>query len=182
MGRMPEIKSKEGLCADHERIFDAIVASRGGKMGPLTAVLFNSPEAAGRISYLGEYLYSGSSLPALDREIAVLTAARELDCEYEWSVHVESAPRAGVRQVVIDVIGHRRPLDTLTSDEALIVAYGRELLRDHRVSQQTFRAAKERYGNLGLTDLTATLGYYAMIACAFNAFEIEPQPNRPALP
>jgi hypothetical protein len=30
-------------------------------------------------------------------------------------------------------------------------------------------------------DLTATIGYYAMIACAPNAFAIEPTPGEPPL-
>jgi hypothetical protein len=39
-----------------------------------------------------------------------------------------------------------------------------------------------RLGREGLVDLTATIGYYAMIACALNAFGIEPTPGEPPLP
>ncbi len=181
MARMPEFTSKEGLPQDQQQIFDAIAESRGRVRLP-HSILFNSPEAAGRIAHLGTYLFLGSSLPDIDREIATLTAARESDCEYEWSAHVLAARRAGVREEVIDVIGHCRPLDTLTEDEALIVAYGRELLRSHRVSDETFEAARARFGNLSLTDLTATIGYYVMIACAFNSFGVEAPADRPRLP
>ena len=39
----------------------------------------------------------------------------------------------------------------------------------------------KRFGLEGLVDLTATIGYYAMIACALNAFGIEPTPGEPLL-
>lgn len=45
-----------------------------------------------------------------------------------------------------------------------------------------FAALQKRFGLEGLIDLTATMGYYAMIACALNAFAIEPTPGEPPLP
>ena len=62
----------------------------------------------------------------------------------------------------------------MTDDERLVIRYGRELLRDKRVSEGTFSAARDRFGVQGVTELTATLGYYAMLACALNAFGVAP--------
>ncbi len=56
------------------------------------------------------------------------------------------------------------------------------LLREHRVSGEAFAALQARFGHEGLVDLTATIGYYAMIACALNAFAIEPTAGEPLLP
>ena len=61
-------------------------------------------------------------------------------------------------------------------------AYAMALLREHRVSDEAFAALEKRFGLEGLVDLTATIGYYAMIACALNAFAIEPTPGEPLLP
>ena len=63
-----------------------------------------------------------------------------------------------------------------------MIRYGRELLRGKRVSDRTFGAARERFGVQGVTELTATLGYYAMLACALNAFEVEPDEGAERLP
>ena len=41
---------------------------------------------------------------------------------------------------------------------------------------------RKRFGLEGLVDLTATIGDYAMIACALNAFAVEPTPGEPPLP
>lgn len=70
----------------------------------------------------------------------------------------------------------------MTDDERLVIRYGRELVRDKRVSDGTFGAARERFGVQGVTELTATLGYYAMLACALNAFEVEPDEEAERLP
>jgi 4-carboxymuconolactone decarboxylase len=50
------------------------------------------------------------------------------------------------------------------------------------VSDATFKAAKEKFGVQGVTELTATFGYYSMLAAALNAFEVEPAPDAPRLP
>ena len=92
------------------------------------------------------------------------------------------AREAGVREEAIQVVANRGALELLGEDEARIVKYGRELLRDHRVSDETFEAAKTRFGNQGVTELTATMGYYAMLAYGLNAFEVEPAPDASRLP
>ena len=92
------------------------------------------------------------------------------------------ARQAGVREEAIEVIGNRSPLGSLSEDEGIVVQYGRELLRDHKVSDATFETAKARYGDQGLTDLTAAIGYYGMLSCVVNAFGLEPGPDATPLP
>ena len=110
------------------------------------------------------------------------TAAREHDCHYEWSVHVALAREAGVREAAIAPVAHRLPLDELADDGRLVIGYGRELLRGKRVSDGTFGAARERFGVQGVTDLTATLGYYAMLACASTRSRSSPTKGLSACP
>ena len=181
MARIPQISAREDVPADKRDIFDAIAGSRGSVRGPFPTLL-NSPEVAGRVAHLGTYLRYESTLSAEHRELAIITTARELDCDFEWGPHVTLAREAGVREEAIQVVANRGALELLGEDEARIVKYGRELLRDHRVSDETFEAAKTRFGNQGVTELTATMGYYAMLAYGLNAFEVEPAPDASRLP
>lgn len=181
MARITQITTKDQVPADKTHIFESIASSRGQVSGPF-AVLLNSPEVAGRAAHLGTYLRFESTLDAADRELAIITTSREFDCGYEWAAHARLAKEAGVRQEAIDVVANRGSLDSLTDDEALIVSYGRELFRDHRISDATFDAAKAKFGDQGVTELTATMGYYGMLACALNAFQVEPPPDAPKLP
>ncbi|SEH40604.1 hypothetical protein SAMN05192561_101661 [Halopenitus malekzadehii] len=93
-------------------------------------------------------------------------------------------PRGG-RERVDD---RRRPrfgsgtVDELPAREACLVSYVRELIEEHAVSDSTFEAARDRYGETGITELTGTIGYYAMLACVLNAVEVVPDADRPQLP
>jgi 4-carboxymuconolactone decarboxylase len=181
MPRLREITSRTELPQDKQHIFDSIAESRGRVWFPFS-LLLNSPEVAGRVAHLGSYLRFESVLSPAHREIAILTAARESDCAFEWAAHARLGAEAGVRSEAVDVIGRRGPLSALKDEETLIVGYGRELLRDHRVSEATFEAARARYGDQGVTELTAIMGYYTMLACALNAFQAEPPPDWARLP
>lgn len=181
MTRIPQVTTKDDVAPEHHAIFESIASSRGRVGGPF-AVLMNSPEVAGRAAHLGAYIRYESVLSDADRELAICTTSREWDCSYEWSAHAPLALEAGVRQEAMDIVANRGPLESLTEDEAAIVRYGRELLRDRRVSDATFKAAHDRLGDKGVAELTATFGYYSMLACALNSFEVEQAPGTPRLP
>ncbi len=181
MARITRITERGQVAADKRGLFDAIASSRGRVSGPFS-VLLNSPEVAGRAAHLGAYIRFESTLTGAQRELAILTAAREFDCAYEWGAHEPLARNAGVPDAAIQAVANNEDLSTLTPDDAMIVRYGRELLRQHRVSDATFTAAKSALGEQGVTELTATIGYYGMLACALNAFEVEPTEDMARLP
>lgn len=181
MSRITRIVERSQIAEEHSKIFDSITSSRGHVSGPFS-VLLNSPEIAGRAAHLGAYIRFGSILKNDERELAIITTAREFDCDYEWSAHLSLAREAGVQKETIEIVANRGSVESLSSDEATIINYGRELLRGHNVCDATFQAAKTSFGAQGVTELTATIGYYGMLACALNAFQVEPEPNTPKLP
>ncbi len=181
MTRIPQITERDRVSDEHQPVFDAIAESRGGVGGPFS-LLLNSPEVAGRVAHLGSYIRFESTLAPPQLELAIITAAREFDCSYEWSAHAVLAAKAGVRDECIEAVANRGPVESLTDEEATIISYGRQLLGDHRVSDATFDAANNMLGVQGVTELTATFGYYGMMACVLNAFELEPAPGTPTLP
>lgn len=176
--RIPYITNRESVPEEHRHHFDSIDESRGSVRGPF-AVLMNSPELAGRTGRLGAYIRFESTLADADRELAIITTARIFDCAYEWVAHRPIAEDAGVSDEAIDVVAEERPTDDLNEDESIVITYVRELLNENRISDKTFRQAHERFDDTGVTELTATCGYYAMNACTLNAFEVEPSQDRP---
>ncbi|MEE8443171.1 MAG: carboxymuconolactone decarboxylase family protein [Dehalococcoidia bacterium] len=175
MTKVPEITRREDLPTDQQPIFDEITAGYGGNLVGPFRVLLHSPELARRVSHTGAYIRREATLPADVRELAVIATARELDCQYEWAVHEGGARRAGVGEDVIMAVRDRKAPEGLSSEEAVVVTYAQELLRNHRVSGPTFKAALERFGIEALVELTATIGHYSMLACALNAFEVMPE-------
>jgi 4-carboxymuconolactone decarboxylase len=85
-----------------------------------------------------------------------------------------------VRDGAITALRDRTAPQSLTEEEADIVRYGQELVRNRRVSEATFQAVIKRLGVQGITELTATMGYDTMLEFALNAFDV--QPEKPLLP
>ena len=181
MPRLPEILERDALPEDKREAFDYLLKTRGGVRLPFSPLL-HSPDVTQRVAHVGTYIRFESALPAKDRELAVLTAARELDVAFEWAAHVRGANDAGISHAAVDAIAQRRDLAGLSDEEALPVRFARALLIDHRVPDATFEAVRRRYGDQGVIDLAATVGYYAMIGALFNALAIEPSAEAPKLP
>lgn len=173
------VLSREDVPPDKRHFFDEVakvVQVYEGKVGGPYGILLHSPDLASRIVRTVSYVRFDTTLPKDVYKLVVLTATRELDCNYAWAVHEETALREGVRQEAIDAIRDRRAPKGLTPDEALVVRYVQELLRAHRVSESTFQTALKKFGLQRLVDLTATIGHYGTLACILNAFEVEPGP------
>ena len=178
--RVPLVEREKATPAQ-QAAWDKISQSRGRVAGPFAALL-HSPELATRIAATGHYVRFDGSLPQTVRELAIITVARALDAQYEWAAHAVLARKAEVRDEVIAAIRERKAPAGLTADEAQVWGFADALLRQHRVSDKDFNALQARFGLEGLVDLTAVVGYYAMIACALNAFGVEPTPGEPLLP
>jgi 4-carboxymuconolactone decarboxylase len=181
MARLPEITNPEQLPEDQRDLFDYLAGTRGSVRPPFSIVM-HSPETARRISHLGTYLRFESSLPPKVNELAICATAREFDCRHEFFAHSRLAREAGALDETLAVIANRGPLEDLSDEDALPVRYARELLRDHEAQDETFAAVLERYGEAGAIELTATIGYYAMMACLLNALEIYTSESEGVLP
>lgn len=180
MARLPQIVERDGLPPEERRHFDYIAGTRGHVVGPFT-VLLNSPDLAERVAHVGSYIRFENTLPPALRELAILTVAREWNCQFEWTSHQPIAESEGLSAEAVAAVRDGRAPDGLSADEALVFGYVSALLRKGRVPDDAFAEAKERFGVRTLTDLTATAGYYSMLACALNAAEVLPDPGTPHL-
>ena len=171
MARIPLIESKDQLPPEHHGTYDAIARSRGVVRGPFAALL-HSPDLAGRTAHLGSYIRFESKLDPRILELAALAAARELECKHEWAAHVTHAAKAGISRETIRALHQRKTPENFSFEDSQIVSCVQELLRSHRLSEPTFQALYARLGEQGLVELTATIGYYAMLACTLNAFDV----------
>ena len=171
MARIATIDKKEDLKPEGQKIFDAIAQSRGAVGGPWRALL-HSPEMAHRTMHLGSYVRFESSLDHKVIEFAALVSARELDCKHEWAAHVNHAQKAGIALDTIRAVYQKQGVQTFSSEDAQLVSFVREMIHDHRVSEPTFQAIHGRFGDKGMVELSATIGYYAMLACTLNTFDV----------
>lgn len=171
MARIATIDKKEDLAPEIQKVYDAIAQSRGVVGGPWRALL-HSPEIAHRTMHLGSYVRFESSLEKKLIELTALVAARELDCKHEWAAHVNHGQKAGIPLATIRAVHQRKGVEHFSTEDAQIVSFVREMLHSHRVSEPTFQAIYGRFGEKGMVELTATIGYYAMLACTLNTFDV----------
>ena len=173
MARTPAV-TRESVPEGERDAFDAFVAARGEvpATGP-GSVMLNAPEVAQRALGLAAYLRTETSLSPRIRELAMLLAARENDCQFIWNAHAPPARREGLRDELVDALRDRQELPNPADDEQAVVNFGREFFRTRRVGQEAFDAVVGHFGINGATELATLMGCYAMLAFNVNAFGVE---------
>ena len=157
----------QNLTPEQIETFDWVVGSRGRMIRPFE-VLLHSPEVARHIAELGAKLRFDSSLSDHDRELVIITAARVHGCAFEWDSHLPVARAAGVRDEVIAHLVDGAGTE-LTDSESLFIGFVRELCAGSTVSLATFSQAKGLLGEAGVVELSATIGYYTLLAMVMGA-------------
>ena len=184
MARLPNVSS-DMVPAEFKEAFEEVTAATGGSItGGPGSITINSPEMAKRRNHLTSYLRYETQFPQRILELAILTAARAMDCQYVWNAHAPAARKAGAADVLVDAIRDQRPLPDMAPDEEAIINYGNEFFKTHKVSQGTFDKALEQFGAQHLVELTALMGHYAQTSFFLNAFDAElpEQITEPLLP
>jgi 4-carboxymuconolactone decarboxylase len=172
---MARIRSleREDLPAEHRHIYDDIAGSRGG-VQPNFKVLLNNPLATARMAALGGYIRFEAPLPPRVKMLAVLATARENEGDYVWTANLPQARNAGIDEETINAIRERRAPQGLTPEDALIVQFTLELLRQHRITDTTYQAVQHKLGAAGVIDLLILIGYYGSLSHTLSALEVMP--------
>lgn len=179
MARLESITRKDQVPAEHHRVFDTVVQSRGAVQGPFT-ILLHCPPLAEHFVHIGGYIRFEGKLDHRVRVLAAMTVAREFDALYIWGAQTGQARRQGVPETTIAAIREKHSRG-IPPEDAQIVDFTRDLIRKHRVDSATVKALQQRFGNEQLVELTGTIGYYSMLAMTANAVELEPAPGAEVL-
>jgi 4-carboxymuconolactone decarboxylase len=137
------------------------------RLGPFEALLL-APELASRSQALGDYVRFHSALPGPIRELVILIAAHRWSSELEWHLHEQIAAREGLAQDVRDALRQGQPAGAEGTAEREVWEFATAVLLTGRVDDAVFGAVAARFGKEGALDLTATLGYYSLIAFVLN--------------
>ena len=181
--RLPAL-DRDQLDAEGQRVYDLIVGPEGEppRTGPAVLSLY-SPKVAESMHHLNQYLRYESVLGRRYTEVAILVSAREFDQQYEWTRHEPTALVEGVPQDVIDAIKHDRQVMGLGREEALIINYGRQILRQHRLDPVVFAEAVALFGRQGAFEIAAIMGDYLLAGIMLHAVDQHlPEGESPLLP
>ena len=181
MPRLPLLNTRESVGPEVLPVYDEIIQNRGAVTTPV-ALLMHPPETARNAANLGAYLRFEANLPQDIFELAIITTAREFDCEFVWAAHAPAAASEGVPQGVVDTIAVRGDTGEFPPRYRTVADFVRGIVRDHRVTTETFEAMRLEFGERGLTDITALIGFYLMLACALIANDMELPAGRAGFP
>ena len=156
--------------------YDSVVAPGAGNLRGLRGpggIQLHSPELARRSRPANRYLRFESGLSGRVRELAILVTARAHDSQFEWAAHEAEALKEGVPEATIEAVRHRRGVDGLAEEDAIVILLGREMFVDRKVSPATFAQALKIFDRTGLVNLVALMGNYAATAALLTAFDMQ---------
>jgi 4-carboxymuconolactone decarboxylase len=131
---------------------------------PPFKVYMRSPELANKLEAVSDYVRWGTGLEPRLTELAIMITARQWSSQWIWRGHYRAAVRGGLDPSVgADIAAGRRPTK-MKEDEEVLYTYAMELYRDRAVSDTSYAAAVKQFGEKGLIDLVATMGYYDTVA------------------
>jgi 4-carboxymuconolactone decarboxylase len=157
-----EMTPEQKLMIDH-----LLAGERQGARGPFN-VLLRSPEVGDLAQQFGGSMRFHTALPKDVSETIIIMTGRFWMAQYEWTAHKAAALKNGVNPAIVDAIAAgKRPTGMSPRME---VAYNfiDELLTTHQVTDATFQAAKETYGEKGVVDIMGLSGWYCLVSMALN--------------
>jgi 4-carboxymuconolactone decarboxylase len=181
MARLPQV-NRDALDAVGQQAYDTYVRPgtgyENGPRGPV-AMWLHSPVLAEAIFDVRQRVRYGTTKDQRLTELIILSTAREIDHQYEWSAHEPLAQAAGLEQEIIELIKYRRDLAGLPAiaglgpTERLLIQFTRELVSEEKVSADTYAKAIEQFGSEGLMDIVGLIGYYNFVAMTLKAFDVQ---------
>jgi len=165
--RMPPMAREEMTVAQRAAADELIAGPRKAVKGPFIALL-RSPELMARLQKVGEFLRFQCSLTTRVNEFATLIVARRWTQQFEWFTHVPLALKAGTSPDTIAALYCGRRPSSMSEDEALVFDFVAELGVHRGVCDATYRDCVGRFGESGVVELIALVGYFELISMITN--------------
>ena len=153
--------------------FTAFITTRddGALLGPWG--LFLHEPAVGQAHYDQIAAVTAlKRLPEPAKQVAILIVGAHYRAAYELYAHAATATSQRMDAAKVATIASgERPTD-LSPDEALAYDVASALLAGGVLPGATYRAARDRFGQGGLTELVFWVGLYAQVSITLNAFDV----------
>ena len=156
------------MTPEQKKMFESLISGeRRGAGGPFN-VLLRSPEMGDLAQKFGASMRFHSSIPPKLNELAIIITARHWTSHYEWYAHRRAAANQGLNPAIIEAIAAGKRPTGMAADEEAVYNFCTELLTNKQVSDATFQAAKDKFGERGVVDLIGVTGYYQLVSMLLN--------------
>jgi len=178
MTRIAVLKREE-MNAEQKQLCEEIEAVDGRMRGGPYWAYIRNPQFMRLHNEMSRYLRN-CPLTGRERQIAVLAVVRHWNANYPWAVQVRASLAEGVEQDIIDAINARKTPKLDDPGERAAYDVASELVADKGLSDATYAAAEAQFGLEKLVDLVSGVGFFGMVCCTANAFDITPPDDAPA--
>ena len=172
MSKLPNA-ARDSMTAEQQKIWDKIHEGRTGGGGPYS-MLMHSPEMAQHFAATEDYFRNNSLLPDTDREVIILTAAREVEAHYAWTRHEIRAGKVGIKPETIEALRAHADADKFTGKEKLLVEFTRTLMNHHELPDELFERMEREFGKAKFIEAVGLLGHYITIGTVIRMFDVRP--------
>lgn len=189
LARLPQVQRAD-LDSIGRAAFDTYVSPgtgyETGLRGPI-GMWMHSPVLAQAIFPVRTRVRYGTEKDQRLTELTIISTAREINNQYEYTAHEGAARSAGLEEEIIDFVKYRRDfsaapaLPAFGEAERTIIQFTREVISADKVSSDTFARALALFGREGVTDLVGLIGYYNLVAITLKAFDVHQPPGRELL-
>ncbi len=159
--------------AQHARIARFRKPGDDGQLGGPFDPWVRSPELAQRNVSYGNFIWERTSLDRRIIELAICVTGRFWRSNVEWTAHARVALQQGVTQQTLDDVFAWHAPTNAPADEVLTWEICQSLHETHDLPRPLFDRAVATFGEQGLIEMIATIGYYTMVSMTLNAFEIQ---------
>jgi alkylhydroperoxidase family enzyme len=124
-------------------------------------MLSHSPSTVQPFIRLAQTLYTSLELPVRSRELAILTLAGAVQCEFVFAQHVPISEQAGVDEQIRQLIrngDYASP--ALSEHDRAIIQFAAEIVARPQVTDATFSSARKFLSEREVVELLHVCGYY----------------------
>lgn len=146
---------------------------RGGRVFNIFSTLARHPGLLRRWLVFATHILSKSTLPARERELAILRMGWLCRAEYEWGHHVAIGQEAGLTAAEVQRVKQGPDAPGWSPLEATVLRAVDELHSDSFISDATWRVLAQHYSVQQLFDLIFTAGQYKLVCMALNSIGVQ---------
>src|ERR1700733_11108063 len=152
------------MTSEQKTMIDHLLAGeRQGARGPFN-VLLRSPEVGDLAQQFGGSMRFHTALPKDVSETIIIMTGRFWMAQYEWTAHQAVALQNALKPAIVDAIANGKRPTGMSPQMEVAYNFIDELLTTHQVTDATFKAAKDTYGEKGVVDMMGLSGWEWLVS------------------
>jgi alkylhydroperoxidase family enzyme len=166
---------------------DGVASLEGGAREPsrplnILGTIAHHPSLLGPFLGFAATLAMRGVLSRRDSELLALRTAWNCRSAFEWGHHVVYARAAGLGEAEIDRVCIGPGHEGWTDHERLLLEAADELHKEHRITDETWKALQSELDQAQLVELPFVVGNYTMLSMVANATGVPLEEGLPELP